>query len=96
MPYKKVNKPEHQRELKRLLGELMTNLADNSVRRSIRTKAGPIQYQEFYPARSKVIIDEVDRVLACHYGFSPEELDFIINYDVKYRLGRDAEADDDG
>jgi len=26
-------------------------------------------------------------VLARHYGFTAEELDFIINYDIKYRLG---------
>lgn len=23
-----------------------------------------------------------------HYGFADEELDFIINYDIKYRMGR--------
>jgi hypothetical protein len=22
-----------------------------------------------------------------HYGFTEEELDFIINYDIKYRMG---------
>lgn len=27
------------------------------------------------------------RVLAQHYGFTGEELDFIINYDIKYRMG---------
>jgi hypothetical protein len=32
---------------------------------------------------------EIDRVLAKHYGFTDEELDFIINYDIKYRMGRD-------
>ena len=25
--------------------------------------------------------------LAKHYGFTDEELDFIINYDIKYRMG---------
>jgi len=25
--------------------------------------------------------------LAKHYGFTEEELDFIINYDIKYRMG---------
>lgn len=36
------------------------------------------------------IIDQIDTVLAQHYGFTDEELDFIINYDIKYCLGRDA------
>ena len=35
--------------------------------------------------------DEIDRALARHYGLSDEELDFIINYDVKYRMGASAE-----
>jgi hypothetical protein len=30
-----------------------------------------------------------DRVLAQHYGFTDEELDFIIDYDIKYRAERD-------
>jgi len=42
-------------------------------------------------------IDEIDRVLARHYGFTEEELDFIIHYDIKYRMGRDAgSSDEDG
>jgi len=39
--------------------------------------------------------DETDRVLAGHYGFTDEELDFIINYDIKYRMGRDAAVDEE-
>jgi len=27
-------------------------------------------------------------VQAKHYGFTDEELDFIINYDIKYRMGK--------
>jgi hypothetical protein len=27
--------------------------------------------------------------LAQHYGFTHEELDFIINYDIKYRMGKE-------
>jgi hypothetical protein len=29
--------------------------------------------------------------LAKHYGFTDEELDFIINYDIKYRMGAEVE-----
>jgi hypothetical protein len=38
-------------------------------------------------------LPEIDTVLAEHYGFTPEELDFILNYDIKYRLGRDTETE---
>jgi hypothetical protein len=41
----------------------------------------------FLIGKSKSIIDEIDRILAKHYGFTDEELDFIINYDIKYRMG---------
>ncbi len=43
--------------------------------------------QHFFIKYSKPIIDEIDKVLAVHYGFTDEELDFIINYDIKYRMG---------
>ena len=36
----------------------------------------------------KSIIDKIDAVLADHYGFLEEELDYIINYDIKYRMGQ--------
>ena len=73
----------------------MADLRANAVEKTIRTKDGNlISYAEFYVSKSKPIIDEIDRVLARHYGFTDEELDFIINYDIKYRLGRDAEIED--
>lgn len=50
-------------------------------------KSGTVVQDIFYVSTAKSIIDEIDRVLAKHYGFSAEELDFIINYDIKYRLG---------
>ena len=45
--------------------------------------------------KSKPIIDEIDKVLAEHYGFTDEELDFIINYDIKYRMGKGLEGEDE-
>jgi len=33
-------------------------------------------------------------VSAHHSGFTDEELDFIINYDIKYRMGRDTGEDE--
>ena len=50
-------------------------------------QTGEVKIQSFTPSFSKPIIDKIDRVLAEHYGFTDEELDFIINYDIKYRMG---------
>ncbi len=40
----------------------------------------------------KAGIDRIDCLLASHYGLTEEELDFIVSYDVKYRLGDDSDA----
>jgi hypothetical protein len=40
----------------------------------------------------KPLLDEIDSVLAEHYGLSDAELDFIVNYDLKYRIGSDEET----
>jgi tRNA1(Val) A37 N6-methylase TrmN6 len=58
------------------------------------SQTGAIQIEQFKPRKAKPIIDEIDRVLAQHYGFTDEELDFIINYDIKYRMGRDNGEED--
>jgi len=54
-------------------------------------QTGRTETQSFKIQKSKPIIDEIDRVLARHYGFTEEEMDFIINYDIKYRMGREIE-----
>ena len=49
--------------------------------------------ETFNISESKAIIDQIDAVLAEHYGFTQEELDFIINYDIKYRMGGQGEEE---
>jgi hypothetical protein len=72
------------------------DLKENAFRKECVYKAtGKVIYDEFYPKFSKPIIDEIDRVLAKHYGFTEEELDFIINYDIKYRMGAELEDTND-
>ena len=56
---------------------------------------GTVELESLSPAKSKPILDEIDTVLAGHYGFTAEELDFILNYDIKYRLGRATEGEEE-
>ncbi len=77
-----------KRNLSLISVELMENLRHHSQRRErYQRLTGLVVYDEFYPRHSKHIIDKIDRVLAEHYGFTDEELDFIVNYDIKYRMG---------
>ncbi len=68
---------------------LMNDYRKNSKERMYVYKTtGVVVYDEFYPKLSKSIIDEIDWVLAQHYGFTGEELDFITHYEIKYRMGQ--------
>ena len=92
-----LNRPEvltfpmcQDETLSALSQELEQDMQAKSKRRVYNYKTtGMVEYDEFYLKQSKPIIDEIDRVLAEHYGFTEEELDFIINYDIKYRMGRE-------
>ena len=71
------------------LSDLMENsLRNNAVYYQIKSKtAGVNQTVTYQKHLSKNEMDEIDKILAKHYGFTEEELDFIINYDIKYRMG---------
>ena len=87
--------PEKNTTISELVNLLMESYNKYSKIKLTNYKTiGEVKYQEFYPRYSKHIIDEIDTVLAEHYGFTEEELDFIINYDIKYRMGKQNEEDE--
>ncbi len=68
--------------------ELATSLAANAVRKRITTKQGhTIEYDEINASRSKDTIDQLELQIAELFGLTAEEADFLINYDIKYRMG---------
>ncbi len=72
---------------------LFDQLMEDYRRKSQITVRYNCEYQTFYPSQSKTIIDEIDRLLARYYGFTDDETDFIINYDIKYRVGSDGDEE---
>ncbi len=69
----------------------LEDLSRNSFMLTRRQKqTGKTETQCFKVQASKPLIDEIDRALAPHYGFTEEELDFITNYDIKYRMGQNS------
>lgn len=70
-------------------------IKNRNRKHTIYRATGEVEYDEYFPKFSKPIIDEIDTVLARHYGFTEEELDFIINYDIKYRMGDELNDSED-
>lgn len=83
-----------KRELCRLGGELLESyMANSEIKIRIYKNSDKQEKEHFKIKKSKPIIDEIDRLLAVHYGFTDEETEFIINYDLKYRMGGEEEEE---
>ena len=76
-------------KLSRLFGQLMEDYKAHST---IRTRRD-CEFQEFSPSESKPIMDDIDLALGRHFGLTDQQVDFIINYEIKYRMGLDALED---
>ncbi len=75
-------------ELPQIAGQIMECLeGTSSLSEGDYQIGGSVVYERFRPRVAKPIFDVVDTILAQHYGFTDEELDFIVNYDIKYRMG---------
>ena len=76
-------------ELENLGEQLMESFEAHEVVNTqyIKSKQKESIFESFNPQLSKEIIDRIDMILAKHYQFSEQELDYIINYDIKYRVG---------
>ena len=86
MPYKV------RKKLESLTDDLMAGFRKNSERKECYYKTtGKVVYDEFNSSKSKHTMDDINRAIAKHYDFTDEELDFIINYDIKYRVGQISE-----
>jgi len=82
----------HGDQLMTLASQLSATLQETSEVREMRFQGDTLRVQCIIPRHAKPIIDEIDHVLGRHYGFSSAELDYIINYDIKYRLGLNSEG----
>jgi hypothetical protein len=82
-------------KIQKVFTKYQKDLDANSVLKTANYKStGTITYREYYVRKSKLIIDEIDKALAEQYQFIDEELDFIANYDIKYRMGKELEEEE--
>ena len=77
------------KELSVAFDELMESYKHHSVIKHTKTST----FQEFRPSKSKPEIDVIDRLLAKHYRLTDDEIDCILNYDIKYRVGMSSDEE---
>ena len=83
---------DNRAQLVVLCSKLMDDLVANKIRKITNgQRNGFNEYDEFKPKPSKPIMDEIDSVLAKHFALSQEELDYVVNYDYKFRMGGELE-----
>lgn len=58
-----------------------------SLKATKEYREGKLSYDQYRPAKAKQKTDKIDTILAKHYNLTEQELDYIINYDIKYRMG---------
>lgn len=74
---------------------LMENYSENSHMKTCKMATiGEVIFREYHPKYSKSIIDEIDELLGELYGFTKDQIEFIKNYQLRYRMGDDV-ADED-
>ncbi|HEY3326153.1 MAG TPA: Eco57I restriction-modification methylase domain-containing protein [Novimethylophilus sp.] len=70
-------------------------LSSSAKPRTIRTKQGHlIEYDEINGKSAHDQVNTADQALSKLFGLSNEQLDYIINYDIKYRMGLNGAEDD--
>lgn len=68
-----------------LVKELMENYQKNSVIKSTALGGARAFYQEFYPRKSRHIINRIDDFIAPIYGLTEEQNRFLKEYDLVWR-----------
>lgn len=77
--------------LESLYAEYLEDIERNA---NVRISSGKSQYhveqfKEYKIGRSKAIIDRIDDFIGPLYGLSDEEIEFIKNYEIEFRLSDD-------
>ena len=81
IPYQSYTDKDYE-EIGKLYDSYLTDLQKNS-----RTMKSGLKC--FYARKSKSYIDKIDKFIGKKYGLTDKEIEFIINYDIRYRNSDD-------
>ena len=81
-------------QVDQIVSRLMSDFKAQSETRVMKFKHDTLTVQCLLPRRSWAALRAIDEIVADGVGLSNSEADYIINYDIKYRLSRGDSNDD--
>jgi len=82
---------QNQDKVALLVKELMDDYQKNSAIKSTALGGSTAYYQEFYPRKSRHIINRIDDFIAPIYGLTEEQNRFLKEYDLTWRTDEEKE-----
>jgi hypothetical protein len=73
----------------------MHDLQINSESRVMSFRHDRLTVQCILPKKSWAAIQHVDEIIAKAFRLAPVEADYLVSYDIEYRLGQSTDANDD-
>jgi len=78
-------------EIEKLYDAYLKDIENNASVIKTTRYANINSFKEYKIGKSKKIIDKIDDVICPLYGLNEEEINFIKNYEIEYRLSDDSE-----
>ena len=80
------------KDIENLYRLYLEDIEKNATRRTANAYANIDSFKEYKIVKSKQLIDKIDDLIGPLYGLTIEEIEFIKNYELEFRLGGDKDV----
>ncbi|MFZ8805774.1 MAG: Eco57I restriction-modification methylase domain-containing protein, partial [Candidatus Calescibacterium sp.] len=95
IPYKKLlENPDLIKKIEEVYNEYLSDIEKNAIVKKTTQYKKIKEFKEYRIRKSKHIIDKIDDLICPLYGMTDQEIDFIKNYEIKFRLSEE-DSDDE-
>ena len=96
IPYKKLlENPEIIKKIEEAYNKYLSNIEKNAIVKKSTQYKKIKEFKEYRIKKSKHLIDKIDEIICPLYGITKEEIEFLKNYEIKFRLGDEDSVDED-
>jgi hypothetical protein len=96
IPYKKLlENPEIIKKIEEAYNKYLSDIEKNAIVKKSTQYKKIKEFKEYKIKKSKHLIDKIDEIICPLYGITKEEIEFLKNYKIKFRLGDEDFIDED-